>query len=336
MKPWKPTPLTWLPSASETDFLLAKPNSNNQGQKEGIFDLNVDDLQLYHHYLTSTSLSLGADSLWKEGVPALAFEHHYVLRLVLAISAVHKAWKGHSDATKLYQLAEKHHNKALLEVTKLLPQINKANCSALYIATVLIFNYNLVKPPGKLDLRVSAERPELTWLTLFRGVRFTIETMGLEAIFSGHLENFMPKDWTWSPLSESDGGYIPWEKQLANLTSIFSQPSKSTSDLCVFHEGLIDCYHNVYGTAEQQCEHSSGKVAATVRWLWLIDDDFLLHLEQREPRVLILLAYFAVLLKKLECIWFFQGWSRYVMDDVMQNLDATFSEWIVWPQAQIG
>ncbi|KAG5807341.1 hypothetical protein H9Q74_003489 [Fusarium xylarioides] len=234
--------------------------------------LNVDDLRLYHHYITVTSLTFGDDTMWHDKIPLLAFDNEFILHLILAVSALHLARLQAPEATKYEKLAEHHHSKAVAHVTNLLPQINHQNCSALYIATVLICNYAFAKPPKKGHLLVQSNNTETAWWNLFRGIRFVIETMGITAIFSGPIGPFPPtKDDSAIPPPVGRAGYIAWEKPLADLrTMIHDSQTPMLPDLLELYEALVCCYSGVFGTADEPQDVTHGKTHIVMRWsYWL-------------------------------------------------------------------
>ncbi|KAH7141904.1 hypothetical protein EDB81DRAFT_723144 [Dactylonectria macrodidyma] len=299
--------------------------------------LNVEDLQLFHHYMSNTSLTFGDNVLWRDKVPRLAFENHFLLHLMLSISALHLARLRVLEVTKYEQLAEAHSSLALREVTDILPRISRKNCSALYIATVLVCNYTFAKTPKKGHLLVVAEGTEVAWWVLFRGVRFVIETMGLPAIFSGHLGPFPPENSTEIPQSDDDKGYIPWEEPLSNLEGLIANWEElEYENLDIIRKGLVDCFNNVYGTAEKPADRTYGKTHVVMRWLWFLEDGFINLVKLKTPPALVLLAHFAVLLQTVECFWYMRGWAHHVIDGTLEHLDPDYTFWISWPKLQVG
>ncbi|KAF4466819.1 Sterol uptake control 2 [Fusarium albosuccineum] len=334
-------PLKWTPASLEASNPDSSPTSVDPSHSPSQVAnyspslLNVDDLYLFHHYITTASLTLGDDVLWRDKVPRLAFENHFILHLMLALSALHLARHRVMESSRYEQLAEGHHSIALREVTDLLPKISRKNCSALYIATVLVCNYTFAKRPSKGHLLVVADRTEVAWWNIFRGVRFVIETVGLPAIFSGPLGPFPPENNTKVP--EGEGAYIPWEEPLANLnTLILSSQKPGIENLATICEALASCFHEVYGTAEKPEDETHGKMHVVMRWLWFLEDDFIKQVKEMIPETLVLLAYFAVLLETLECFWFMRGWAHHVMDGILEHLDPDYIAWISWPRSLIG
>nr|CEG05036.1 unnamed protein product [Fusarium clavum] len=242
--------------------------------------LNTNDLELLHHYITNTSLTLGDNVvLWRDKVPRLAFEFPYVLRLLLAMSALHQTQLYAAGSSSYRQLATAHYNIALREVTGLLPSISGKDCSALYIATVLICNYHFAKPPAIDDEPGMVEDIGIGWWYVFRGVRFVVESMGMEAIFSGHIGTLPPEAPQGCPADSlettSGDGYIPWERPLVSLLAMLSGSSTlSSENLVVASEALMECYREVYGTAENPEYQTHGKTYVVMRWPWVIGDDF--------------------------------------------------------------
>ncbi|CAH0003794.1 unnamed protein product [Clonostachys byssicola] len=326
-----------IPRDRETRTKTAPPSLPTLESPPLPLPLNVDDIQLFHHYITVTSLTLGDNVLWRDKVPRLAFEHHYILHLMLSLSALHLARLHVAAASRYRDLAEAHHSIALPQVTSLLPQISRNNCSALYIATVLVCNYTFAKPPTENHLLVVADSSEVAFWNLFRGVRFVIETMGLPAIFTGHIGPFPPPvNTTAVPSTEGDNGYIPWEWPLNRLEErLLACQDPGLENLAVICEALMDCFKGVYGTTEQPESTTHGKLHVVMRWLWYLEDDFIIQIQNLVPEALVLLAHFAVLVQTVECFWFMRGWAHHVLDGVVKQLDSGYITWISWPQKQL-
>ncbi|KAI8395834.1 hypothetical protein FOFC_21364 [Fusarium oxysporum] len=328
-------PLTWASDPGISTQALVPISMDRQllSPSQQSLPLNIDDLRLYHHYITVASLTFGDDAMWHDKIPLLAFDNHFILHLMLAVSGLHLARFQALEATKYEKLAEHHHSKALSHVTNLLPQINHQNCSALYIATVLICNYAFAKPPKKGHLLVPFDGTETAWWNLFRGVRFVIETMGLTAIFSGPIGPFPPETASSIPPPVGRAGYIAWEKPLGDLrTMIHDSQTPGLPDLQEIYEALVCCFGDVFGTADQPQEVTHGKMDIVMRWVWFLEDDFTKQVEKLNPQVLVLLAYFSVLVQTLECFWYMRGWGWRILESITEQLDPDYAAWITWPR----
>lgn len=289
------------------------------------------------HYTTHVSLTLGDDELWRDKVPVLAFENPYLLRLLLAIAAIHLSRYSSTHMARYERLGENHFTLALREVTSLLPTLNSQNCSALYVATVLICNYTFAQRRTGDNLFVVANYNQVAWWKVFRGVRFVIERTSLEEIFANGLGPFPRQARNKWPELRAQTGYIPWETHLANIKTLTHVCEESEEDLLeVLRQGLVDCFREVYGTLEKPLSSTNGKMHVVLRWLWILNDGFADQIERKTPVALILLAHYAVILQTLECYWFMEGWAVHIMQGIAGRLEPGYQDWISWPQVQIG
>lgn len=338
LKKWATTFEAAKPKPTEppTNLAIATP----ERALPSSLPLNVDDMQLFYHYITETSLTFGNEVLWRDKAPIIAFECPYVLRLILAISAAHLARNSTEKSPRISrhkQLAEAHFSIALREITTLLPQINSKNCSALYIAAVLVCYNTFAKVPKKGHLLVIADDSEVAWWNLFRGVRFVIQRSGFDAIFAGPLRPALDKTSTTVPPPYGRSGYIPWEAPLADLKRMIRDcKAEETGTLEMLRQQLAGCFRDVYGTMEKPEDTMHGKMHVVIRWLWILEDDFIGQIKESKPAALILLAHFAVLLKTLECYWFMRGWASHVITGIEERLDLVYSPWASWPKQQIN
>lgn len=83
-------------------------------------DLVINDLKLLRHYTTKTYATLDfADDqqdIWRDAMVQIGFRHPFLLRGVLAISALHLATLQLNLSSDLVVQASSHYNKALVSV----------------------------------------------------------------------------------------------------------------------------------------------------------------------------------------------------------------------------
>ena len=75
-------------------------DTSPETSRQQISPLNVDNLRLYHHYITVTSFTFGDDVMWHDKIPRFAFDNSYIPHLMLALSALHLARLQAMEATK--------------------------------------------------------------------------------------------------------------------------------------------------------------------------------------------------------------------------------------------
>ena len=70
--------------------------------------------------------------------------------------------------------------------------------------------------------------------------------------------------------------------------------------------------------------------------MYKVQDGFLALLNARHPKALCVLAFFCVILHRLEYNWWFQGWGTHLIERLYGALDDGHRLWIRWPIQQIG
>jgi hypothetical protein len=304
---------------------------------------------LLHHYLAHTSHVLGSTDgdvvQWRDKVPVIAFKHQHVLRMMLAVAAIHLSRQRPHESGRYERLAEVHSTAGLQETTKTLSNITRDNCDALYISTVLVCYYNLAKRRSAGHLLVSAREGQVPWVALLRGVRYVVQTMGWEAIFSGDLgptpnpnpESVVP---TTMQRPQEDFQIKNWQSELNRIEDLLDgMEGKSTESARSMLAALIKAFGAVFPSGElssppQNCELST-RFMATMSWLYQIDDEFVNSVEARQESSLLILAYYAVLLATVESMWYMTGWARHLTQSVREELDPLYLTWLEWPAEQI-
>lgn len=278
--------------------------------------------------------------MWQEKVPRLAFIHHHVLHMLLAMSALHLARIEPDRSEQLNQLADRHATTGIRQATEMLPRMSKDNCSGLYISACLACCFSFAQKPGPRNLLVVADGCEVSWLNLLRGVRLIIETYGLEAVFSGVLAPFPPPalaaDGKDSEPNEPILEFIPWEEPLRKIEDMISSTSGPKQGIYTHaYHTLRWCFEETYGTAATPKPIITGRFEIVMVWLYKLEDGFVECLQEKHPPALILLAHYAVLLQTLQYCWFMEGWGTHLYHGVVGILGRSYEEWLQWPRDQI-
>jgi hypothetical protein len=140
------------------------------------------DLQLMYNYNTTTCFTLSANAVvkevWRLEIPKLAFRWDFVMRGLLAVSALHLAHfrQDKRDYFNAYALFQ--HNLGLRDAMSLLLEINDDNCSALFIFSTLHIPLALGRPRDPGDFLLFSNEGAAELLILIRGVRAIIESSG--------------------------------------------------------------------------------------------------------------------------------------------------------------
>ncbi|GJC83260.1 sterol regulatory element-binding protein ECM22 [Colletotrichum liriopes] len=330
-----PTPTASEPDAAKTPRTSAPPLAEPSFPSL----LNPNDLELLHHYMCHTAITLGEARVWREHVPKLGFHHHYVLHMVLAISAQHLARLRPAQADHYEAIAERHATSALPAVTNLIPRLNKDNCQALYHTTVLVCLSTFAKKPSPGHLLVVAEDGEVPWWGLLRGVRIVVQNVGIQTIIAGWPDEGITFEHTWThcpPLPDPIHKMVHWEKRFEELSDLVATTPGYEREMFTKSLTLLgDCFKMTFGTEAEPENHVQGRFEIVMRWLYSMDDDLVIRLQQKQALSLILLGHFAVLIQTLEHFWFIQGWSEHLLKGLFNVLDTQYAHWLDWPAEQI-
>ena len=104
-----------------------------------ISGFQIADLELMHHYSTSTYLTLaGHDAMmqeaWRVQVPIEAYSNPYLMHSLLALAALHRnslPRAGESQCS--LESAISHYNSALASSKPVLKNVNADNCTSLFV-----------------------------------------------------------------------------------------------------------------------------------------------------------------------------------------------------------
>jgi hypothetical protein len=299
-------------------------------------NLNLYDLELLHNYSTHTSSTLQSDPMLKNimrvSVPQLGLEYEFVMRGVLALSAIHLA-RFKPDRRDFYiSQAMEHHQTGLRLATSILPNITEENCSAVYIFSALTLYFTLASPRKPGDFLIMGENGISDWLFLLKGTNFIIQA-SQESLYKGpfgpmFLNGKRREDFRQAQLSS----HPPEEDPLSDLHYLVSKTVTSPHHLAILTSAIDDLRKSFI-------VYSQGIVFETSDifiWLFRVQDDYLELLKRHSQEALVIFAYFCVILKRLDHHWWIEGWSTHLVEKIWGILDEEHRLWVRWPIEEIG
>ncbi|KAH7123450.1 hypothetical protein B0J13DRAFT_455660 [Dactylonectria estremocensis] len=304
------------------------------------FTLVIDHLDLMHCWTVHTAASLGTGDVWRNQVPPLSFQHPCLCHSILAMAAQHSSRLKPLESERYIILAEHHYELAVREATLQLAQLTLENAQAMYGTMVLVSLYYFARTPSPGDLLVFSEGRTVHWMPLLQGVKYVLQTLGHSAIFHG-IFSIEPEEQDGPDLGQETALLNPtpprWLGPLTELAQMIDQSNSSSSSSCYAQAAsdLMNCYKTTYGTENDPVNYKDGKFPDIMGWLYRMNEDFISQLQKKMPVPLLLLAYFAVLLKSLESYWFMEGWAKHLLREVNGILDLQYVKWLDWPASQI-
>jgi hypothetical protein len=301
-------------------------------------DLNIHDLELLHHWTANAYAgfgdSPGDDLVWRDEVTRLGLLYPFLMRGILAVSALHLARLHPTQKEHYLSLGAFHQNLALPCYRYLLSDIanrmDQDNCHAVLFCGELITSYAFARPhsPGSFvfaGLCSSTGVPE--WLRLQRGMRSVREAArkGVRECWQAVRMRDMP-DFVDFELSPDDGHLAALEEKL-ELLEAASPEEESEKDL--WKETLM-LLRKSFAVAYQYSE-ALGFKSAVLLWCEMAPSGYLENLAILKPVALVLLAYVCALMKKCDHHWYINGAPERIINEVSGILNDKWREWIEWP-----
>ncbi|KAL5313159.1 hypothetical protein ACEPPN_018892 [Leptodophora sp. 'Broadleaf-Isolate-01'] len=148
----------------------------------------------------------------------------------------------------------------------------------------------------------------------------------------------------FSPLlSQSSGPYThesnPDDSQLAKVHQLLAPKDQASAeeerDLAVCRVAL-DKLRVVSALPYAPCK-TLPSISSVYLWTGIVTDEYLQLVHARKPEALVVLAYYCVLLKKSNDIWYLRGVGENMLDAISNQLDEKWKPWITWAiQQQAG
>ncbi|KAH7029596.1 uncharacterized protein B0I36DRAFT_291401 [Microdochium trichocladiopsis] len=352
--------------------ILAADAAGNSSNSTGSFA--VLDLELLHHYTVSTAATLSSEpivrSWFQVEVPQLAFTHPFVLSSVLALAASHLAHFRPEARRRYATEAAARHTVATSLASPLLSKITASNAVPLYCFSILTLFISFASRREDEELFSRNDSVVPSWLNLFRGVRTVLESNNRHILTSKIAFLFgtsttVNKKWD-SHQSEPEAledfrTYIVASATTTNATLATTAAHRSIETLTeeqsnYILEALVDlkrAYYAFYGStysstatatsnnnaASNNPDGSStdeAKTRSIFTWMYKLSDGYVSMLRARQPDALCLLAFFGVLLHRLEHKWWLRGWGVHLVSRIHAAVNDAHRFWLRWPILEIG
>ncbi|KAF7160786.1 hypothetical protein CNMCM5623_006380 [Aspergillus felis] len=297
--------------------------------------ISLVDLQLFHHYVTSTvsTVTEGQDRkhLWDIHVPQWGFAFPSILHLILALSALHLAHQQPAMRGQYLKQADDHFTFGVRSVTTVLSSLNADNCQYIYISAVLICLIYFGHGPRAGEFLVFSETGQAEWLVLMRGVKSIVESRRAE-VFSGvlapdALEGEAQVD---SELAEE----LERHKEQIRVVQVLMRAETGDPAIKEMYDSALYSLQDIFEEVYRM--RAAGKQGVNlmhlvIGWLYRLSEEFVEWLEVKDPLALAVLAYWAILLKYMQSSWLMTGWDEHVLAGIQASLPEEHRRWIEWP-----
>ncbi|KAJ5753392.1 uncharacterized protein N7511_007545 [Penicillium nucicola] len=296
--------------------------------------LAIFDLELLHHYVTSTCYTLSqapaVQAVWRDQAPRVGFSTPPVLHSLLALSALHMARFDEARRVQCLDYAQKHHALAVKAIVPFVPTLASDNISALFLFSSLTCITSCAQPAG-CNSFLFFEGGNLTeWARLFRGTRTVIASnradlmkgiLGPIIMNGSHLAAAHRE-----PQALEIGRQYVWE-----LRHVIRTECPDPAIQAIYEEAL-DVSAQTLSVALKPGATRRLETADIFRWLFDVSDAYLVLLGQEEPISLVIFSYWCVCIRKIDWMWWLEGLSERMMLQIYATLDPKYHDWLRWPQ----
>lgn len=294
------------------------------------------DLKLFHHYTISTFKTMRDEEgdpqdLWQKHIPLWGMEFPPILHLILALSALHMGYEQPEERQRHIEEADNHFTFGVRSVTSVISQLNADNCQKIYMSACLICFIYFGRGPRPGEYLIFSDNGPAEWGVLMHGVKMTVSSHH-EKVFSGLLEPAGEKlEFELTPAMR-----IELHEHTVHLQAVQRLIEESVLDVTE-RELHIAAISDLFKILDELYERvSGGKTGISlmdvlIGWLYRRPEEYVHRFERKEPRAMIILAYWTVLLKYMETTWFMEGWTAHVLSGIEAFLHGDYRPWIEWP-----
>ena len=263
----------------------------------------------------------------------IAFDNTYLLHAILAFAALHMtrledpSLPSHAE---YLLLADLHHDAALSNFRATVGDIDQSNFMPVLMFAGILFPYSCtasISASNDLDL---AFENFLSNLALTRRVKPMV-TGFYQEMQSSELRVLIPADVQgidWA------GKEAPTETELIQLRKFAHVVHQ------IYPPDIVDAYgfaiHILELVFEVANKSSLPPSDALLRiWIHLVSERFIELLSERQPGSLIILAHYAVIIRRSEHYWYLEGVAEQILDVTNAFVPSEWRSWLDWPKAQI-
>ncbi|KAH6689420.1 hypothetical protein F5X68DRAFT_166866 [Plectosphaerella plurivora] len=346
-----------VPSIMEGPRASSASSSGRQSTPKSS-DFNLTDADLMLHFNSHTGPSLTTHDqfdlfefihrFWTWDPHKLETGYPFLLHLTHALSARHMLHRmpetDPRQAASLESLIQSHTALGISQMTPALAALDIANVRPLYVGAMLMcLGAFAAGPDGPQDLLICAideDGPPNTWLAAARGLLWMAETIPKEILFTGHMSS---EKRHLTTNVEVGCNAIDWRPALQGVKmlvyardealQIQGEEQRRTADARLTALNMLEAaYEGISGRGGDGSLSVGPEHQMAPRWLYMADDDFVRLVKARDPIALVLLAYWAMVLKE-EGRWYILGWPKHILAGTRDLLhdDPEDTRLLAWP-----
>lgn len=321
-----------------------------------------EELELMHQYSTNTANTMAQREdmryVWRVLVPQQGFAHHFVLRGVLSLAAIHMAHLVPARRRHFLDLAAEHQTIGLTRFREMLASVYDVDEGAsrdalldhlwqpLFCFANLTIGYVCALPARSAGHRGLPE-PLKSTMELFDFVR------GIKVIMGSFLQRVGKSEFAplgmgvWfdpQKFDKIDGVLYRSILPLDTLDALDSiqvwfeafaaeNPDLNT-ELNAHYLSTLEALRT--GVKQLALAGQNPEIGVIMIWAYLVPREIMAEMRASSPRALVLLAHWAVLFSLMDSrYWWVAGWGGALLSQIEAELPLLYHYQLVWPKANI-
>jgi hypothetical protein len=333
------------------------------------------DLELIHNFTSFTHATLSSQhamrQMFKTTVIRLALDCEFLMRSLLAVSAVHLAHFRRDREQFYVGIGMEHHQVACRSAVSSmnnLESLTQQDCENLHLFSVLTLFFGMCfsilrrilsltvsalgSPKGGSDSLIMGESLTPSWLTMLRSSEPILQVLNPQNYKGplGPIFAFGRSRWNiiFGNSHPVDGSLLMDLQSAVNKSCTELAPLAIYNDTIERLRRVLSMVFEIPAGGNDGDGHSAlgtnpkylPKLEAwdIFVWQWDVAKEFIALLRETPPQqeAVTIYAHFLIMLKKLESHWWLEGWAKHMMERVWDCLDEEHRLWIQWPIEELG
>ncbi|GAD98416.1 C6 zinc finger domain protein [Paecilomyces variotii No. 5] len=306
-------------ATSDTTFEFFGRLSNEDTAAASMPDLNVVDLELMMHWCSSAYRTVTRDEpsdyVWQQAIPREALSHPFLMRGILAMSALHLAASTSGPQKAAYiRTAVAHQDQALALFREMLGDINLSNGKAMFAFSSLVVGFAFAFPITPDILQPLSLVDDLyRIIMLCRGTQQVLSTCHI----------WLEKDKDFAPYLKALDENVKLSEDVKALLKNLHYTNEQNASSDLDHD--IEAYREVIertGIALEKARHETKTISTAGWWAIKLPSAYVDDLHEHKEFALIILAYYCLVLHRLRGNWLVQDWGSRVLMVIYDFLEA--------------
>ncbi|KAI2615925.1 hypothetical protein GGR54DRAFT_611551 [Hypoxylon sp. NC1633] len=326
-------PCSLAPSAAPgTEMEMRMPDVDLVARPYEPPTFTLTDLGLYRHFIKFTTIAHADNdatlAVWREVIADLATQYPYLMHEILALAALHLRSAAPEQAGSLDRAAAEHQAKAISSFREALLAMSAETAVPLFACSCIFVPYHLVAAKDASSLLFNEETGSVAeWIVLIQGCA-AITTEYNDIILRSSILPLLG-DLSSPKVEEFSSGLTD-----ARLVDLNSRLPVAPEDREVYEhvmEKLRLCFY-----LSDQANTLLDLKNAAFRFPIFISQHFRAGLAARHPAALIIMAWWCLLLHRVEDRWWLKGRIGPLLRKIEELVPPEHRHLMAWVMALAG